>query len=85
VERNIIFTHELNQLDIFRVLPPFLPLVGVVSSDGNVSNWSIVPNVEDLVFISLKRNRNTPLQISSNTSGLQSLLEPALGDGDGVL
>ena len=36
VERNIIFCHELKEINLRGILPPQLPLVCVASSDGQI-------------------------------------------------
>ena len=37
MERDVVLGHELVELDIVRVLPPFLPLLCVAGSDGEVA------------------------------------------------
>ena len=37
MEWDIVLGHELVELDIVRVLPPFLPLLCVAGSDGEVA------------------------------------------------
>lgn len=49
VEWDVIFTHELIELDVIWCSPPFLPLLGVVSCDGDIANASIEPDIKDLV------------------------------------
>jgi hypothetical protein len=72
VEGGVVFTHELEKLDIFLVLPPFLVVVvfssKVVGRDGEISNWCIKPDVEDFLFISFLRDGTTPLQVSGDAS-----------------
>lgn len=48
MERDIVLGHELVVSDVFRVLPPLLPLVSVVGRDADVPDGSIEPDVEDL-------------------------------------
>jgi hypothetical protein len=48
VEGDIVLSHELVIADIFRVLPPLLPLVGVVRGDADVPDGSVEPYVENL-------------------------------------
>lgn len=36
VERNIVFGHELVELDLVRILPPSFPLLGVAGSNGKI-------------------------------------------------
>lgn len=80
VERNIVFTHELIEFDIVRILPPLLPLLGVASCNAGVSNRSIEPDIEHLVFKTRHRNRSTPFKITGNATRTQSFLQPRLGD-----
>ena len=37
MEPDIVLDHELVELDIARVLPPFLPLLCVAGSDGEIA------------------------------------------------
>ena len=47
MEGNIIFGHELKQLDVVGILPPRLPIgAAVVGSDAQVSDRGVEPNVE---------------------------------------
>ena len=60
-------------------LPPLLPIVrkeffGV----GDVTNWGVKPNVENLALCILQRNWNTPVQISGNCSWFETSVYPAL-------
>lgn len=80
VERNIVFTHELIELDIIGVLPPLFPLLGVACCNAGVSNRSIIPDIEHLVLETGHRNRSTPLEITSNATGTQAFLQPRLGN-----
>ncbi len=48
VEGNVILSHELIQLHFGRILPPLLPLIGVVGSDGKISNRRIKPDIKHL-------------------------------------
>jgi len=48
VEGDIVLSHKLIIADIFRVLPPLLPLVAVVRGDAYIPNRSVEPYVEDL-------------------------------------
>ena len=65
VEGNVILAHELIELDVLWVLPPEFPIVlDVVSSNGKVANWSIVPDIEDLLFELFKWDSSTPFEVS---------------------
>ena len=48
VEGYVVLGHELVVSDVIGVLPPFLPLAGVIGSDADVPDGSIEPNVEHL-------------------------------------
>lgn len=51
-------THELDKLDILRVLPPLLPIFAQeVGRDGDVSDRGIKPHVEHLVAEAILRHR----------------------------
>lgn len=96
--RNVIFTHELVKLDVVGVLPPLLPLgttqitsIGIILGDGYVSDAGIEPHVKDLVRVFLVAqsleslgNGNTPLEISGDTTGQQTLIDPRLSNGGAV-
>jgi len=77
-----IFAHELVQLDVIRVMPPFPPFVGIGSGDTRISDGCIKPNIDDfalhglvLLFVSDLGHFNTPLQISSDGARSQSLAQ----------
>jgi hypothetical protein len=48
MERNVVFSHKLNQFHVVRRLPPLLPFGGVVGRDGDVPNRSIKPHIKYL-------------------------------------
>jgi UDP-N-acetylglucosamine enolpyruvyl transferase len=88
--RNIVLAHELIELDVLRVLPPLLPVrtiqiitIHQVLGNGNIANAGIEPDVEDLLCILLVTqafkilgNGNTPLEISGDTTGEETLIDP---------
>ena len=80
VEGDVILPHELVKLDILRVLPPLLPLLGVSGSDGDIADWSVKPHIEDLVLHVLEWHWGSPLQVTGDAAGLQALLKPGLGN-----
>lgn len=80
VERHVVFTHELIQLYILGVLPPLGPIVSVVGSDARVTDRCVEPDIEDLLFIAFQRNRDTPLQVTSNAAWFQTFLDPGLSN-----
>jgi hypothetical protein len=66
VEWHIILAHELNQLHVIRVLPPFLPAVGVTCCDGYVSNGGIEPHIKHL------EKRSDKAKVTSTKRGRES-------------
>lgn len=58
VEWHIILAHELIELNIFRILPPFLPLSCVAWCDWDISNGCIKPHIEYLT-IDIQKNMIT--------------------------
>lgn len=50
VEWHIILSHKLIELNIFRILPPFLPLSCVAWCDWDISNRCIKPDIEYLTI-----------------------------------
>ena len=84
MEWNIVFAHELEQLDIVRVFPPLFPIVSVVGGDRNVSEWCIKPNIEHLIVHAINWYMDTPAQISSHASCLQTRLDPTVANRDGI-
>jgi len=92
---DIIFAHKLVQLDLFGVLPPFLPFISVVGSDGGISNKPVIrktysekripnggikPDVKDLVFVTVSGDLGTPFEVPGNAPRFQSFLEPSSGN-----
>jgi hypothetical protein len=84
MERNIVLAHELIQLDVLGVLPPFLPLLGVSGCNRRVANRSIKPDVKDLALPAFERDRSTPRQVASDATRLETFLEPRLCDDPSV-
>ena len=85
MERNVVLTHELVKTDI-TVLPPFFVIVTEqVSCDWNVTDWGIKPDVKNFFLKLLKRNCNTPFQISGDAFGFQSHVGPGFGCWNWVL
>lgn len=85
MEGNVILAHELVQLDILRVLPPLLPILGISSCDRRVTDRSIKPDIKHLALPTRQGDRGTPLQVTGNTTQLESLLEPRLSDDFAVV
>jgi hypothetical protein len=84
VEGNVILAHELVQADVLGVVPPLLPLICVVCSDGDVTNAGVEPDVQDLLVVTGQRNLCAPLQVAGDTSGLETFLQPRVCDVDTV-
>jgi len=84
VESDVVLAHELVQLDVLGVLPPALPLVHVVGSNGNVADRSIEPHIEDLLAVLLKRNRGSPLEVTRDASALETTLQEVVSEGDSI-
>ena len=82
---NIVFSHELPVFHILRVLPPFLPLLGVLGSDADVANRGVEPDIEDLALVTVQRHRCPPFQVSRDAARLETSFEPRLGDDTGVV
>jgi len=85
MEGNVILAHELVQLDILGVLPPLLPILGISSRDRRVTDRSIKPHIKHLALPTRQGDRGTPLQVTGNTTQLESLLEPGLSDDFAVV
>ena len=82
VEGNVVLSHKLVELDIVGVLPPLLPLVGVVSGDRDVSDRGIEPHVEHFRSEFLQRHLGSPLEITGDASTKKALLKHGLGEAD---
>jgi len=80
----VVLAHELVELNLFGVLPPLLPLVGIGRGDRWVSEASVEPHVDDLLLISRKRHWHTPLHITSDRSSLEPAVDPTLCNGYSV-
>lgn len=85
VEGHIVLAHELIEGDLIGILPPLLPLIGIVGRDGGIADTGVEPHVDDLLLIPRQRHRHTPLEISRDAAGLQALCQPRLRDGHAVL
>ena len=82
MERDIVLTHELVELDVLLVLPPLFPLVSVGSCDGDVTNWRVKPNVENLVLKFLKRDSSSPFEITSDATTKETLLKHRVSEAN---
>jgi hypothetical protein len=85
VEGYVVLAHELEELDILRVLPPLLPILFiVVGCNAEIANWSIEPDIENLVLVLLERNRSTPLQIASDASASEAFFKQGRSKLNGI-
>lgn len=97
METDIVLALELHKLDVIGVLPPLLPLgavqvvaVGVSLGNGDITNASIEPDVENLLFVVFNvktvdiRDGHTPFQVTRDGSRLETLVDPSIGDTIGV-
>ena len=75
MECNIVLAHKHVQLNLRLILPPRLPLIGVISGNRDVPDWGIKPNIENFVFVSVERYWGAPLKVASDTSALESSFE----------
>lgn len=84
MKRDIVFAHKLIQFYIF-ILPPFFVLfLQELSCDGDVSNWSIEPDIKDLIFKLFNRDRNPPFQISGDTFIPETHVDPPISNMSGI-
>jgi len=84
VERNVIFTHELIEPDIF-VLPPFFVIfLKKIGSNRDISNRSIEPDIKNFVLELLDGNRDTPFEIPGDALGPEAHVDPSICDMNGV-
>ncbi|KAI3479573.1 hypothetical protein L1887_58385 [Cichorium endivia] len=67
VEAHVVLAHELVELDVVRVLPPLLPLVGVVCGDARVADGRVEPHVQHLVLHALDGDGHTPLEVRASS------------------
>ena len=76
VEGNVVFAHELVELDIIGVFPPLVPvLLCVAGSNRQVANGGIEPHIENLVGILFQGDGGAPLEVTGDASALQTLLK----------
>ena len=70
MERNIVLTNKLEEFSVLWISPPILPIFCSIGSNGDISDRSIEPYIEDFIFKTLFWYWNTPLKVTSNTSFL---------------
>jgi len=76
VEGDVILAHKLIELNVFRILPPLLPVfLNVICSDREVTDGCIEPDIEYFLLVVVKRDWGAPLEISGDTASLQALLQ----------
>src|SRR5690554_5595120 len=82
MEGDIVFPDKLEELHLFSVLPPIAPIIGVVGCNRDVTYGGIKPDVENLIFIPLLRDRNPPLEVAGYGSLSKAVPYPRLGSLD---
>src|SRR6476620_6762817 len=92
VERDVIFSHELDIANIFSALvfpPPAFPVffssIRPFHGGADVFDRSVEPDVEHFAFkaganVALVSHRNAPADVASNTSILQPFIQPLPGN-----
>ncbi len=85
VEWDIILSHELEELNIFRILPPLLPMVGIICCDWDIPYRCIKPNIEHLILEFLYWDGSTPFKVPSNATASQTSLDPRLSCSSTVI
>lgn len=86
VEGDVVFAHELVQLDFAGVLPPLLVLLlEVVGSDRDVADRGVEPHVEHFLLEALDGDGHSPLQVSGDALWLEAHVQPGLRHCDRVL
>ena len=75
MESDIVFAHELIELHILLILPPLSPLISVISSDRDVANRCIEPDIENLVRELIERDRCSPFEITCNAASMKTFIK----------
>jgi hypothetical protein len=83
MEGGIVLSHELIELNIFVVLPPFPVIIilsaEIVSSNGNIANWCIEPNIEDFFFEPFLWDWASPHEVTSDAPCYESTVDEMIG------
>ena len=85
MERNIVFSYELEEICVLRIPPPVFPVLSCIGCNRDIANRCIEPYIEDFVFITLLRYRNTPLKVTGYTSFLKAVPDPGVCDLHSIL
>ena len=76
MEGNVVFAHELVELNIIGVLPPLVPvLLCIAGSNRQVTDGSIEPHIKNFVGILLQGDGGAPLEVTGDASALQTLFK----------
>ena len=79
VKYNIVFPDKVHQIRLF-ALPVIFPVFTVFFcpffGERNVANWCVEPYIKYFSFCARKRNRNSPIQISSHCTRFQTIVQP---------
>ena len=87
MERDVVLGHEIIVLRVI-VLPPFLPeilvtlVLGPMDRGGIVAHHGLEPDVYPLVLVTVPRDLDTPVQISSHRPVDQAFLQPVTCEVD---
>ena len=76
---DVVLADELEKLHVFRVFPPRFPLRRQGRGYGYVADGGVEPDIEDLVFIALFRDRDSPLQVPGYGPFLEAVPDPGVG------
>ena len=75
----VVLAYELEELDLFGIPPPCLPLIGEGRGNRNISDRRIEPNVEHLVFVALLWDRNAPFEVPGDSALAKAVSDPCFG------
>ena len=78
MEYDIIFTDEMDHFSL-RILPPSLPTIRQqLLRIRDITDRSVEPYIQHLSFRPFHGNRDTPIQIATHRTGLQTHIQPTL-------
>ena len=78
MEHDVVFSYKVYKLGILALPPLFPRLRQKFLCVGYVADRRIEPNIEDLAFRTLDRHRNTPIEVSADSTWLKTSVDPAL-------
>lgn len=82
VEGDVVFAHELEELNVLIDPPVAVFLLEQVGSDGDVADGGIEPHIEHLLLELLDRHTHTPFQVTRDALRLQTHARPSLSYRD---